>query len=328
MTDAATAAPSGAPAGSTEQPAIAASDESSKAAQAKAPEPSQPAAPKLKKYKVNGKDVEVDLSDEKYLDTLVSKGLGSDERFREAKGLMDQLEKRFGKLPEYQKNPFWKVIADGADPLEVAEALLLEKIRWEEMSAEEREYHETKRERDQLKADREKAEKAERERAKAEASSKAAKEIDDEVTTALKALGRKPTPRLIARVAETLLAEYDRQLAPLLEKFGDMDKIPEVAFQAIKALPAGEAVGRVHKEYLGDIAEYLTALPIDEVKKLLPKDLLDGLRKADVDAVLAQDPVGSRRTRDESRPVVVRKQPPKQRQTTEEFFKSLEKKLG
>ena len=328
MTDASVGAPTSAPAGSSESSPIGAGT-SAESKVAKPVEPKAPEAPstRTKKYKVNGKEVEIDLSDETRLDILVSKGLGADERFREAKKMMDSIESKYGKMPEWQKNPFWKVIAEGADPTEVAEQLLLEKIKWEEMTDEQREFEKTKRERDQLKSEREKAQEAEREKAQTEARAKAAKEIDDEVTTALKALGRKPTPRLIARIAETLIAEHERQIAPLVRQYGDLDKIPDSAFQAVKNLPASEAVGRVHKEYLSDIAEYLGALPIDEVEKLLPKQILDGLRQSQVQRVLSQDPMGSRKPRDPSSTPQTR-QPAKKRMTTEEYFAQKLKQLG
>ena len=324
MTEAAAVGTSS-PAGSTEAPANSGATETKEAPATGAETPAQTAA-RIKKYKVKNREFAVDLSDEAKLDELVGKGLGADERFREAAEMVKSIEKKFGKLPEWQKNPFFKVIEEGADPLEVAEQLLLEKIKWEELTPEQREFEETKRERDRLKAERE-AEQAEaKKRSQAEASAKAAKEIDDEVTAALKELGRKPTPRLIARIAETLIAEHERQLAPLLKQFGNIDAIPDSEFQAVKNLPASEAVGRVHKEYLSDIAEYLGALPIDEVRKVLPKQVLDGLRESEVKAVLSQDPIGSRKPREPAQPST--RTQVKKRMSTDQYFAEKMKKLG
>jgi hypothetical protein len=321
MTEAAAVGTSS-PAGSPEAPAVSGATETQETG---AETPAQTAA-RIKKYKVKNREFSVDLSDEAKLDELVGKGLGADERFREAAEMVKSIEKKFGKLPEWQKNPFFKVIEQGADPLEVAEQLLLEKIKWEELTPEQREFEETRRERDKLKAEREAADAEGKKKAQAEASAKAAKEIDDEVTAALKEMGRKPTPRLIARIAETLIAEHERQIAPLLKQFGNLDAIPDAAFQAVKNLPASEAVGRVHKEYLSDIAEYLGALPIDEVRKYLPKQVLDGLRESEVKAVLSQDPMGSRKPREQAqsstRPQV------KKRMSTEQYFAEKLNKLG
>lgn len=276
---------------------------------------------KTKKFKINNREVDVDLSDEAKIDALISKGLGADDKFREA----SKLAQKYSKLSEWEKNPFFEVLSKGANPLELAEKLLLERIKWEELTPEQREFEETKKERDALKAEREAMSKKEKESRYAAETAKAAQEIDAEVTEALKAMGRKPTPRLIARIAETLIAEHENQIAPLLEEYGDIDAIPEEMFQAVKGLPASEAVGKVHKEYLNDIAEYLKDLPLDEMKKILPKEILDGLRKADVQSALSQDPVGSRKPRDVSQPT--QKQPVK-RMSTDEFIKNLEKRLG
>lgn len=323
MTDAAAPVSTSSPAVTTEQPAIAGSKEPGKPAEAKASE----ASPTTKKYKVKNREFEVDLADEARRDELIGKGLGADERFREASDLVKSIEAKYGKMPEWQKHPFWKVIAEGGDPIEVAEQLLLERIKWEELTPEQKEFEQTKKERDALKSEKEKAGEAERKRQQAEASTKAVKEIDEEVTTALKALGRKPTPRLIARIAETLIAEHERQIAPLVRQFGDLDKIPDAAFQALKQLPASEAVGRVHKEYVSDVAEYLGSLPIDEVRKLLPKQVLDGLREASVKEVLSQDPMGSRKPRDQTSAQPTR-HAAKKRMSTDEYFKEKMKKLG
>lgn len=325
MTDAAPVSTSS-PAVSSETPAIAGSQESSKSLEPKGSETAAQTAARIKKYKINGREMDVDLSDETKLDALISKGLGADERFREAKRMFDQVEKQYGKMPEWQKNPFWRVVAEGADPTEVAEALLLEKIEWESKSPEQQEFERTKEERDALKSEKEKAAKAEKERALKEESAKAVKEIDEELTAALKAMGRKPTPRLIARIAETMIAEHERQIQPLIRQYGDLDSVPDAAFQAIKRSPASEAVGRVHKEYLSDIAEYLGALPIDEVRKLLPKQILDGLRESDVKAALSQDPMGSRKPRDAAQPQS--RPQTKKRMSTEQYFAEKLKKLG
>lgn len=324
MTEAAAVGTSS-PAGSTEAPANSGATETKEAPATGAETPAQTAA-RIKKYKVKNREFSVDLSDEAKLDELVGKGLGADERFREAAEMVKSIEKKFGKLPEWQKHPFFKVIEEGADPLEVAEQLLLEKIKWEELTPEQREFEETKRERDRLKAERE-AEQAEaKKRAKAEASAKAARELDDEISSAIRAAGLEPEPVHIARIAENFIAKYESQNAHLIKKYGSLEAIPDHLFEGLDKVDVSSIVQSVDKEYKNGLMKYFGKLSIEEVRKLLPKHILDGLREHDVKAVLSQDPVGSRKPREPAQPST--RTQVKKRMSTDQYFAEKMKKLG
>lgn len=276
------------------------------------------------KAKIDGQEEDVEL-DEDTVKRDYQKWRAADKKFQDAARMMKEMGATKAEIEAFKKDPWAAVKAAGQDPYKLAEALLLEKIEYDDLSPAERRAMELERELNERKARDEEREKSAKEREREERDSQAAQEIDEEIGAALKAMGRRPTPRLIARVAETLIAEHERQIAPLIAKFGDVEKIPEHAYLALKRLPASEAVSRVHKEYLSDITEFLGEMPIDEVAKLLPKKLLDGLREREVKAVLSQDPAGSRKiVRSEPQPA---RGAPK-RMTSEEFFKQKEKKWG
>lgn len=311
-------------AGGPSSPQSAVPTQQTDAAPASEQKAAQEAAKLRFKAKIEGHEEEVEL-DEDTVKRDYQKWRAADKRFQDAAKMMKELGATKAEIEAFKKDPWGALRAAGQDPEELATQLLLQKLEWEDLSPAERRAIEAERERDELKSDKEKREEAERERVQRERDAQAAQEIDEEIGAALKAMGRRPTPRLIARVAETLIAEHERQIAPLIAKYGDSKRIPDEAYQALKRLPASEAVSRVHREYLSDISEYLGELPIDEVAKLLPKKLLDGLRERDVKAVLSQDPIGSRK--------IVRKSDAPSREkprrlSTEEWFKQKEKKWG
>lgn len=283
-------------------------------------EPPSAAAPpdfrKLKhKVRVEDKDDEVDY------DELVrgyQKARASDQRFQTAKQMMREVE-------AFKKDPFAALKSAGVDKAQIkqmAEQLLLEEIEWEALSPAEQRAIKAEHEAKSVKEELEKRTKAEKAKEREAAETQAVAEIDEEIGQALKAMGRRPTPRLVARITETLIADYERQLQALRAEHGE--ELPEDAYSRLQRMPADRAVKHVQREYVSDIAEYLASLPIDEVRKVLPKELLDGLRQADVAQVLAQDPAGSRKPKAE--------QPPRQsrekakRMSSDEYFKKLEEK--
>jgi hypothetical protein len=83
---------------------------------------------------------------------------------------------------------------------------------------------------------------------------------------------------------------------------------------------------QMQQEYVQDIVDFLGSMPASEVRKVLPREILDGLRKADVDDVLSQDPVGSRKPRTNDAPAPKREKA--KRMTSDNFFKNLDKKWG
>lgn len=243
----------------------------------------------------------------------------SGKRFQEA-------QSKFAQIEAFQKNPIKALKESGVDQATIrkfAEEYLLDHIEFESLSPEQKRAFQAEQEAKKYKDELDRSKKAEQDRETKAREAMAAKEIDEEIGAALKAMGRKPTPRLIARVAETLIADHERQLAALQAEFGE--QLPDDAYARLKRMPADRAVSRVHTEYVSDVVEYLCSLPIAEARKLLPKDFLDGLREADVSQILSQDPTGSRKPR--SGEPAKQKEKVK-RMTSDEFFKQKEKQWG
>lgn len=255
----------------------------SEAAQGAAPAPSsndgaaieqtatQPTAQEIQDYrkmkhriKVDQEELELDYDD---LIREAQKGRSADKRFKEAAAARKEAE-------SFLSDPWGYLKQKGKDPYEVAESLLLEKIKWESLSEEQQEALRAKMEAEELRRWKEDREKADSEAERSKISQQAALEIDRDIATALKSTGRKPTPRLIARIAENMIAHLSKDGARVSAK---------------------DVLGKVQSEYREDLREYLAHMTPDQLREVLPKDLLDGLRKADVEKVLASDPARSKR---------------------------------
>jgi hypothetical protein len=89
---------------------------------------------------------------------------------------------------------------------------------------------------------------------------------------------------------------------------------------------AKSVIGSVQKEYQADIHEYLSDMTPEQLRAVLPKNLLDGLRRSDVEMAMSQDPTRSRR-RVVSTDGSVR-EAPKKRLSWDEAFKEKEKQFG
>lgn len=216
------------------------------------------------RIKVDQEELELDYDD---LVREAQKGRSADKRFKEAAAARKEAE-------SFLQDPWGYLRQKGKDPYEVAESLLLEKIKWESLSDEQKEALRATMERDELKRWKEEHEKAELEKEAETVRAQAIEEIDSDIADALKSVGKKPTPRLIARIAENMIAH--------LEKDGSR-------------VSAKDILTRVQKEYVSDISEYLSQMTPEQLREHLPKHLLDGLRKADVDKVRAGDPARSTR---------------------------------
>lgn len=253
------------------------------------------------KVKVNGLESDVDY------DELVSSyqlRKASDERFQQAKKMSDQADLTKRELAEFTKDPFKFAAKHNVDPYQLAETLLLQKLEYEQMPESDRKLLAAEQRSKQLEAELETRTKSEREAAQTQAQAKAAQEIDEEISAALNELGRKPTPRFIARMAESMLAHLESQ---------DGER-PD----------AKSVLRKVNSEYATDVAEYLENLPEDQLLTALPQKIRDALRKAEVKHVMSQDPVKSRHEKRDA----PQKQVNVKRMPTDHYFQKLDKKFG
>lgn len=247
------------------------------------------------KVKVNDQEQEWDY------DRLIAeaqKGYASSSKWKEAKEMLEVVER-------FKKDP-WAVAKEaGLDPYALAESLVRERISYESLSDEEKAKRQAEKERDEYKTKAEKLEEEHKERQKQEALGKVAQEIDEDIAEAIKELGFKPGPRVVARIAEMMLAELNAK--------------------NVKA-PAKSVLPRVKEDLKQDVSEYLGHLPVEHAIELLPKPVLDAIRKQHVDAVKSQSPYSKPfKAKDEQ---VAPTKEDKRRMGTDDYFKLLEKKFS
>lgn len=261
----------------------------------------QPEIPQKIRVKIDGTEDEVDLET---LKRDYQKFKSADRKFEEAAAL----RKEFGPIAEKIKAGDFGSLAKtiGEDKArEWAEKYLLDWLQYQEMPEAEKKAMKLEQE---LQAEREarKAEHEERNKEAYEIATKEAyQEIDQEISEALKAMGKTPTPRMIARIAETMLASLVDETKP--------------------RMAGKQAAEHTLSEFTKDFQEYLGGLPPEELRKMLPKKTLDAFRKAEVDEVLSQSPQRNRpKLADDDTPA-----PKKTKNmTTDDWFKQMERRLG
>jgi len=250
------------------------------------------------KHKVKTNEVEEEIE----YDELIKgyqKAKASDIRFQEAARIKKEAQQE---REEIEKDLWGYVKKKGKDPHQLAEDLLLEKIKFEQMTPIEKELLQERQKRESI--ERELANKTEKEKEllRSQYEEQAYKDIDSEISAALKEVGKKPTPRLIAEMALTMLAHH--------ESGGNK-------------IPAKEALGISQRNITAAVQEYLENLSLEDAQKSLPKKLLDGLYKNEMDRRVSQNNPYAQRNKDVQieRPLLRRKAA-----STDEFFTKLEKK--
>lgn len=292
-------------------PAAAPAIESVAEAEAPVSAPSAEAKPKYK-VKVDKEELEVEV------DELIKRYehvSASNKRMKEAADLRKQAQ---AELEALKKDPWSKIKELGHDPYDLAEKLLLEKMEYDGLSEGEKRALQAEMKLAQLEKAQQDQDKARSEFLRQQAEHQALKEIDSEISQALAEYGHKPTPRLIARIAETLLAHHETSRSKLKEQFGE--EIPEEAWTKAERLSAKDALKRVDEEYMSDILEYLEGMPVEK----LPKSLREKLREHELKQVLSQDPAGSRKPRQEMQ---ASKKEKAVRTSTDTFFARMDQKF-
>lgn len=235
--------------------------------------------PKKYKLKIDDREEEIEYKSEADLLADIQKGRASDKKFREAAELRKTAEEVLGQFSELKGRGIkgdldWVIEEFGVGTaLGWAQSLLKDKEKFDNLSPEEKAYLREKHAREEAEARLSDIEKRELEGKQRELSDKAFKEIDTDIAEALKSTGRKPTPRIVARMAEVMLAHLEA-------KGGN--------------LPAAKAFDHVKSEMRSELSEYFSEMTPKEALEFLPKHLVDGIRKAQVDEVLSQNPMGSR----------------------------------
>ena len=270
-----------------------------------APGFSAPSAAQLSHVKIDGYDQEVSIED---LKRSYQKDKASDKRFQEAADLRKGVDEFLGRASKGDLS-WLKGLVPGEVLTKWAEQELLQKIEWEEMSDSDRRAITAER-RAQEAEDRINNLTQTQERQQASVlEERAYQEIERDIVEAVKELGHdfKATPRLIRRISEQLLADYEVSAR-------DPQHLP---------MPAKTARDRAWKGLEVDAIEYFSRLsPADALQKLPPK-LRDALRRADVATASGQFPTQPQRGNEGN----ATQGKGKKKMSTDDYFKTIEKKF-
>jgi hypothetical protein len=214
------------------------------------------------RVKIEGREAEVPY-DELVRGYQTSKV--STQRLQEAADMKKKTEALLGGLSKGDREQMAKVLGGKEKLKEWAENYLWEEYSYEKLTDEEKEFRSLKEENKSLKQRQEDEKKRQEDAEFSALEERAAEELDVEISEALKALGRRPTPRLVLRVID----EIQARLEVKDHRMGGKDALDK-------------AVKGIH----GDLVEFLSDMPVEEAVKVLPKKLLDGIRRYEVSQVI------------------------------------------
>lgn len=263
-----------------------------------AKEPTEPVVRKLK-GKVNGREVEVDEA------TLLrdwQKYQSADERFRAA----SEKEKKYGKYEEFEialQNKDLSILSKYVDPdtiRQFSEKQLLDYLEYQGLTDEQRELLETRNKLKEYEDEKSETKKQREEQERLQVNSQAVQLLDREIADTFRELGVKPTPAKIMRMAMHMEAALSQK---------------EPVFMSGK-----EAYRRATKDLSQDLNGYLESLDEKEIANVLPKKIIDAIRKHSIET--AQAPFARNRSQDSTS----RETGTKVRTTTDDFFKQLDNK--
>lgn len=278
------------------------------------PQSKQPQAQPWKmKLKIDGVEREIDENEAR---TRLQKEYSAEKRYQQAAEMMKGINaffedplafaKQRGMDPKNVAQKIFQLARKhqiDIDPL--AEEYLLEKIRWERATPEQREALQLQEKARQYESELERYKRQEQEIQRAQYQRQAVQDIDTHLTQAIDELGRKPSKYDVAILSAFMSAHLDNG--------GSLD---------------GKKIAGQYKALIGGALESrLSTLSVDEALKILPKPLLDGLRKAQVDRALSADPMkGQRQPRPNNEPSGKSSKKAPRIMSVDEAFKQLEKK--
>jgi hypothetical protein len=216
------------------------------------------------KVKIDGQDLEVPYEE---LVKGYQTGKVSTQRLQQASELKKQVDGVIGGLKAGERQKFEEMLGGKQKLREWAENFLLEDLEYEKLSPAEKKARELEAENRSLKAEREAEKKKLEDEQMAQLRDKASKELESEIEQALSELGKKPTTRLVMRILDEIQARLESKGQRITGK---------EAFT--------KAMGGIHQ----DISEYLDGMPVEQALKILPKSLVDGLRKYEVSQVIGE----------------------------------------
>lgn len=276
--------------------------------------PTTPTEAEVRKFKVkvDGKELEVD---EKTLTRDYQKYRSADAKFQQAAELIKHADltkrEKEAEMSELMSDPAKYFKKLGKDPKQWAEELLIEDLKRQSESPEQREARLVREENARLKAEakaREDRELTEKQKADKERldllTSQAVNELDQEIPAAIEAAGLKGvSPRFLAAVADEMLTYLD-------------------AKDGRQKLSAKDAVNAVKKRAEAEARALIEKLPVKELREFLSSREAE-IRKSFVDTVMDSSPTRRPATTGKASTTTAK---PKV-QTTEDYFKNLDNKF-
>ncbi len=256
------------------------------------------------KVKTDEREEEVDY------DELVrgyQKARVSNERFQRAAEMQKTVQGLIERARQGDLDWLDDVGVDDEKARKWAEKRLLKHIEYEQMTPEQREIMQLRREKEQHETERQKAQAEQQQHVMARAEAQAFQEIDTEISEAIAALGKKPNPRLVRRMAEQMMAS-------LSDEGGTR-------------MPAGRAAQEAYQGLVVDATSLLSEMAPAEVLALLDRaGKRDIVRREFVNEAVAQAPsrAGSQAPMNDT----PRRDGKLKRMTTDEWFTRLNKKVG
>ena len=269
--------------------------------------PANPYAGTKHKVKIDNKELDVPY------EQLVSdyqERQASQKRFQEAAKLKKEVDSFIGSLKSGDLKMLKNIIPP--DQLrQFAEQELLEYVEYESLPEAEKRRMQAERERDEYKKQVETVKEAEQRQYMQQIEQQAAQELDVEIGQAIRELKasigidpKQPVePWFVDHVARLMLAHLETD-------------------ETAERMPAKVATERAWKGVENTVVSYLNSIPADKVIAMLPRNLRDAIRKADVGEAVTQLHQKSRAPVDEK--PRVRKEKP----STNDFFAKLDKKFG
>ena len=257
-------------------------------------------APDTTKHKlsIDGEDVEMTLEEMK---KAAQKVRAADKRFQEAASMRKANESREQTISEIEgalekgNLKFIEGKVGKAKAKQLMEEYLIQDMEYEELPESEKKARELQKRIDAYE-EREKEAKEKQDKVeKDKILQKAHGDLDKEVGDALRAIGKKPTPKLAVRVVDEMIHRLSAGKDPI---------------------SAGDAVKYAEKGILADIGEYLPQLSNDELLATIPPEVLKRIRQIEVDKVIGER--GTRRVKVDG-DGITRK--PKETLSVDEWFK-------
>ena len=226
-------------------------------------------APKTYRVKVNGQELDVD---EDELLKGYQMASAAQQKFREAADYRTQVEDA---LAAAKQDPSVLFQMLGLDPRQYAEGLLARQLEEELLTPEEKAQREKEARLAEYERREREAEAARRQSEQEALFNQAADAIDREIADVLVSSNIQPSPRVIARMAEVMIASLD----------GSGNRVS-----------AKQALSHVQTDIQADLLDYAKSLPAEELVKVLPGDVVKALRQHFVNEVKARVPSKPSRT--------------------------------